>query len=60
MRGDSCIILNDSKKSVKWYSRNYFFATTFLVILINYIVFFAYGTPPAAPCMSSPNGTAFQ
>lgn len=59
MRGDSCIILNDSKKSVKWYSRNYFFATTFLVILINYIVFFAYGTPPGGTLYEQPEWNSF-
>lgn len=59
MRGDKCIILNDSKKRLKWYSRNYFFVTTLLIILINYIVFFAYGKPSGGIVYEQPEWSSF-
>lgn len=59
MKGDKSILLNDSKKSVKWYSRNYFFVATFVIILINYIVFFVYGRPPIDAVYEQPEWKSF-
>lgn len=59
MKGDKCVFLNDSPKSVKWYNRNYFFAATFLVVLINYIVFFTYGSPFGGTIYEQPEWHSF-
>ena len=59
MRGDKCIFLNDDKKSIKWYSRNYFFAVTFTIVIINFIVFFTYGSPPGGVIYKQPEWNSF-